>query len=180
MNSICRKLIFFAAAVLTVAGQSSIYAATPGVKTPAPVIYLQDNLDEETNLGWCIDTVGRGFGEQLHSHSCKPKGGDVQFDFNATSGNIESVEYAGKCLTIVDGADANIPFGLLDCIADQDSQQFIYSSDNLQFHPANDDSLCIAVGSSSRKAGPFMSRDLLLAKCADTDSKFLQWIVKKS
>ena len=31
---------------------------------------------------------------------------------------------------------------------------------------------------TSRSAGPFMSRDLLLASCADTDEKFKRWIIK--
>ena len=56
---------------------ASAYAAPPDLQTPAPVVYLADNLDEQDKLGWCIDTVGRGFGERLHAHSCKPRGGDV-------------------------------------------------------------------------------------------------------
>jgi hypothetical protein len=58
----------------------------PEVKTPAPVIFLADNLNEPEKLGWCIDTKGRGFSEVLHAHSCKPHGGDVQFLFVQKSG----------------------------------------------------------------------------------------------
>ena len=155
-------------------------AEEPAVQTPDPVIYLNDNLDEESNLGWCIDTVGRGFNEKIHAHSCKPRGGDVQFDFNANTSNIESVEFAGKCLTIVDVDNEKIPFGLLDCVVNQASQQFEYDLSSLQCHPLGDNSLCIVVGSSSRKAGPFMSRDLLLETCADTDSTRSQWVIKKN
>lgn len=54
-------------------------ADTPELRTPPPVIYLSDNLDEVDRLGWCIDTRGRGFSEHLQAHSCKPQGGDVQF-----------------------------------------------------------------------------------------------------
>lgn len=177
MTSMHKKSVFYCF-LLTVALHSFAHADAPDLQTPSPVIYLQDNLDETANLGWCIDTVGRGFGEKIHSHSCKPKGGDVQFHFNTESGSIESVEFTGKCLTIVDSTDNNIPFGLLDCVADRQSQQFTYDFANLQFQPASDRSLCIAVGPASRKAGPFMSRDLLLPKCADTELKFSQWIVK--
>jgi len=54
----------------------------PILQTPSPVIYLADNLDEQDQLGYCIDTRGRGFNEKLHAHSCKAKGGDVQFFYN--------------------------------------------------------------------------------------------------
>ena len=46
----------------------SANALPPELQTAAPVIYLADNLDERSNLGWCIDTVGRGFGDQLQAH----------------------------------------------------------------------------------------------------------------
>ena len=104
----------------------------------------------------------------------------MQFDFNANTNNIESVEFAGKCLTIVDVDNEKTPFGLSDCIVNQASQQFDYDQSSLQFHPAGDNSLCIVVGSSSRKAGPFMSRDLLLETCTDTGSMRSQWVIKKN
>ena len=179
MVSIQRQLVLLTAVIITVAFHSTLHADTPDVKTAAPVIYLQDNLDEEDNLGWCIDTVGRGFAETIHAHTCKPQGGDVQFDFNAETGNIASAEFTGKCLTITDKTDIKVPFGLFDCAAGQQNQQFTYNADSLQFHPADDESLCIAVGPSSRKAGPFMSRDLLLSVCKHTDPELMQWIVKK-
>ena len=28
----------------------------PIIQTPAPIIYLNDNLDEKDKLGWCFDT----------------------------------------------------------------------------------------------------------------------------
>ena len=59
---------------------SIVYGSIPQIRTPLPVIYLEDNLDEKDNLGYCIDTVGRGFAEKLHAHSCKPRG--VMFSLN--------------------------------------------------------------------------------------------------
>ncbi|MEP3045222.1 MAG: hypothetical protein ABJL55_04815 [Roseibium sp.] len=44
-------------------------AEPPVLQTPAPVIFLADNMDEKDDLGWCIDTLGRGFGERLQTHS---------------------------------------------------------------------------------------------------------------
>ena len=58
---------------------SLVLAVSPNLQTPSPVIYLSDNLDEERNLGYCLDPRGRGFSERLHAHSCTPRGGDEQF-----------------------------------------------------------------------------------------------------
>ena len=62
---------------------ASAIAAPPELQTPEPVIYLADNIDEQDALGWCIDTLGRGWSEQLQTHSCKPQGGDVQFAYDS-------------------------------------------------------------------------------------------------
>ena len=151
-------------------------AGMPDVQTPTPVIYLADNLDEQENLGWCIDTIGRGFGETLQAHSCKPQGGDVQFTTNA-AGQIASVAFDGKCLEIVDPSNAAVPFGLLDC-ADKPSQLFVFDPATSEFHPRSDPSLCISVATTSRSAGPFMSRDLKLEPCAAVEPQFKQWVTK--
>ena len=41
------------------------------LQTPEPVIYLADNLDEQDNLGWCIDILGRGWSEQLFTYNAE-------------------------------------------------------------------------------------------------------------
>ena len=51
----------------------------PIIQTPAPLIHLAVNLDEQDELGWCIVTRGNGFAEDLHGHSCKPDVDDFQF-----------------------------------------------------------------------------------------------------
>ena len=153
-------------------------AATPELQTPAPVIYLADNLDEKDNLGWCIDTLGRGWSEQLQTHSCKPQGGDVQFSYNEETRQIMSVEFPGKCATLNAAAAAGVSFDLLDCSATSAVQMFIYDAETLEFMPEDDRSLCIAAGSESKSAGPFMSRVLELVPCASTDDSLKQWIVK--
>ena len=156
----------------------SANAATPELQTPAPVIYLADNLDEKDKLGWCIDTLGRGWSEQLQTHSCKPQGGDVQFSYNKETRQIMSVEFQGKCATLHETAAAGVSFDLLDCSATSAAQLFVYNAESLEFMPEGDRSLCIAAGAGSKSAGPFMSRDLELAPCASTDAKLKQWIVK--
>jgi len=156
----------------------SANAATPQLQTPAPVIYLADNLDEKDELGWCIDTLGRGWSEQLQTHSCKPQGGDVQFSYNKETRQIMSVEFQGKCATLHEATAAGVSFDLLDCSAESAAQLFIYNAETLEFMPEGDRSLCIAAGAQSRSAGPFMSRDLELAPCASTDASLKQWVVK--
>lgn len=153
-------------------------AGPPSLQTPAPVIYLADNLDEQDRLGYCIDTVGRGFGEKLHAHSCKPQGGDVQFAYDAASRRIASAAFAGKCATLTAPAAAGISLGLVDCSKDSPEQSFDYDGGALAFRPGGDPALCLAVGAASRSAGPYMSRDLGLAPCASTDARYRQWRVK--
>ena len=58
----------------------------PIIQTNPPFIILNNNLDEKDKLGWCFDTKGWGFTEQLHAHSCKPAGDDVLFSYDDVSG----------------------------------------------------------------------------------------------
>lgn len=163
--------------LLLLAAASAI-AAPPELQAPEPVIYLADNIDEQEALGWCIDTLGRGWSEQLQTHSCKPQGGDVQFAYDSEARRIVSVEFPGKCATLNESADAEVAFDLLDCATASAAQSFIYDAETLEFTPESDRSLCIAAGAASRTAGPYMARDLVLAPCATTDAALKQWIVK--
>lgn len=153
-------------------------AAPPELQTPEPVIYLADNIDEQEALGWCIDTLGRGWSEQLHTHSCKPDGGDVQFAYDSEARRIVSVEFPGKCATLNESADAEVAFDLLDCAATSATQSFNYDAEALEFTLESDRDLCLAAGAESRTAGPYMARDLELAPCASTAAELRQWIVK--
>ena len=156
---------------------ASAQTGPPNLKTPAPVIFLSDNLDEKDHLGFCIDTVGRGFGDKLHAHSCKPRGGDVQFAYDARSNRIMSAAFAGKCATLTAPASAGVTLGLVDCSDDSAEQAFVYDSSAKEFRPGDNQSLCLAAGGASRSAGPYMSRSLLLAPCAETDLWLRQWSV---
>lgn len=156
----------------------SAVAAPPELQTPEPVIYLADNIDEKDALGWCIDTLGRGWSEQLQTHSCKPQGGDVQFAYDSEARRIASVEFPGKCATFNESASAGVSFDLLDCSSVSAIQSFIYDTETLEFTLEGDRSLCIAAGTESRTAGPYMARDLVLAPCASTDAALKQWVVK--
>lgn len=151
-------------------------AAPPNLQTPAPVIYLADNLDEKDNLGWCIDTVGRGLADRLHAHSCKPFGGDVQFYYKSSTRQIASATFANLCAEI-NNAGKSTALGLVKC-STATGQKFSYNKETSEFRPISDANLCLAVGKASRSAGPFMSRSLDLARCDAVDSKYRQWIIK--
>jgi hypothetical protein len=94
-----------------------------------PVIYLADNLDEADELGWCIDTLGRGFAETLQIHSCKPQGGDTQFRYDVNAQQIQYVAFEAKCMALSDPENTAVPFGLIDCVADDPTQQFSFDAD---------------------------------------------------
>lgn len=172
MNKLCLR------AVLLLLIPMAAHAAPPDLKTPAPVIYLADNLDEKDKLGWCIDTVGRGFGERLHAHSCKPRGGDVQFRYDKDARRIASATYAGKCATLTAPPAAGVSLGLVDCSKDSAAQDFDYDGGTMEFRPGGDGTLCLAAGAASRSAGPYMSRNLELVPCASTGAALKQWRIK--
>ena len=152
-------------------------AKEANVRTPAPVIHLLENLDESDGHGWCIDTVGRGYAEYLHAHSCKPQGGDVQFAFEVSSERIQSVAFPGKCVVSLPQG-ARTEFGLADCNANDPAQRFTYDSETLSLHHAPNPAHCLAVGKVSRPAGPFMSRDLIWTDCHSSDPQLRSWIIK--
>ena len=157
-------------------------ADAPNLKSGTPVIFLADNLDEKDQLGWCIDTEGRGFAEKLQSHSCKPKRQralDTQFDYEADSGQIRSVAFAGKCMTFKDPDNKVWPFWLQDCVSGDASQQFVYDSGSMELRIGSNPSKCVVVAPASIAAGPFMSRDLLVDDCRSIDTKFKQWVINK-
>lgn len=170
----CLTLTLFILALCTT---NVANAEAPKLQTKSPVIYLADNLDEADNLGWCIDTKGRGFSEILHVHSCKPQGGDVQFNYDNESGQIRSVAFENKCMELT-MASNNEPFGLLDCNSNSAAQKFNYNKQTMQIGLGTGGSDCVSVGENSSSAGPFMSRTLVVVKCDQAKPMFSQWIVK--
>lgn len=155
----------------------SALAAPPDVPSPSPVLFLADNLDEPGNLGFCLDTVGRGFGDRLHAHSCKPQGGDTQFEWQAANGTIHSVGFQGYCAAIK-GVGSEAATFHLDTCADAASQVFEMTSRGL-IHPASNTDLCLGVEDTTRRAGPFVKRALVLADCASTPSERITWVQRR-
>ena len=149
----------------------------PILQTPSPVIYLADNLDEKDQLGYCIDTRGRGFNEELHAHSCKPRGGDVQFSYNKETLQICSVEFIGYCIEMTGGASKGMSLRLVKSNTSSSDQKFIYNEDSGEFVPEENLTLCLAVGETSRAAGIYMARSLTLELSSETDVKLKQWVI---
>lgn len=176
--SMNRNALIRVAAICTMASVTVPAAALElNLQTPAPVIHLAENLDEKDGLGWCIDTLGRGFSNDLQVHSCKPQGGDVQFAFEAETGAIRSVAFPEYCATHRPDAGPT-DFGLVSCSADDPAQRFTYDTETGALSPAGMPTQCLAAGAASKSAGPFMSRDLLLSECDATEAALRRWVIR--
>lgn len=149
----------------------------PLIQTPAPLIHLADNLDEQDRLGWCIDTRGNGFNENLHTHSCKASGGDVQFIYNEETLQICSVEFTGYCVEMSGGPIEGMSLSLVESNTDSPDQRFVYNESSGEFNPEEDTSLCIAAGNTSAVAGIYMSRSLTLEISSETEESLKKWII---
>ncbi|MGY3795818.1 ricin-type beta-trefoil lectin domain protein [Aquimarina sp. 433] len=150
---------------------------TPIIQSPAPLIHLADNLDEQDQLGWCIDTQGNGFSENLHTHSCKPTGGDVQFIYNEETFQICSVEFTGFCIEMVGGPAEGMSLSLVESNTDSSDQKFIYDENSGEFNPEANTNLCLAAGDTSGVAGIYMFRSLTLELSSETEESLKKWVI---
>lgn len=152
----------------------------PKIKTPAPVIHLSNNLDEKDELGYCIDTIGRGRSDRLHLHSCKPEGGDVQFTLDISTGQIKSATYDNLCAEIASKEVVNDnAMGNLKLVKCQRTimQKFTYDQNSAQIRPQGIDNFCLASSGDSKKAGPYMSRDLVIGLCKVIPTHLKSWTI---
>ena len=178
--TIHRLLVPVAALAVTVSGVT--LADRPELKNSGPIIHLADNLDEPDELGYCIDTQGRGRTERAQLHSCKPdsedsRNRDVLFSLDEATGRIEHEEYAGTCLT-VNAPGAETELGLLPCRDDDPRQRFAHDDESGTIHPADDSTLCLSGGAESSAAGPFMSRPLVIRGCDEVEPSLRTWVVR--
>lgn len=153
-------------------------ADAPTIQTKGSIIHLADNLQEEAMLGWCIDTDGRDLTDLLHAHSCKPSGNDVLFSYDADSGMIGSATYENKCMAYNAPENAVNPFGLIECDDTAANQKFSYDAASMEMRLGSDTAQCLTVSPVIDDAGPFQSRDLILAACDALEPAFKQWVVK--
>ncbi|MEP6017218.1 MAG: RICIN domain-containing protein [Paracoccaceae bacterium] len=153
-------------------------AEAPNIQTKGAIIHLADNLQEEAKLGWCIDTDGRDLTDLLHAHSCKPSGNDVLFSYATDTGMIASVTYKNKCMAFNAPENAVNPFGLVECDNSASDQKFLYDAEAMEMRLDTDPTKCLTVAPVIDEAGPFQSRDLILASCDSLEPSFKQWIVR--
>ena len=151
----------------------------PNIQTPAPLIHLVDNLDEQDQLGWCIDTRGNGFNENLHLHSCKAGGGDVQFIYDEGTLQICSAEFTDFCVEMSGGPVEGMSLILIESNTNSPDQKFVYNEDSGEFNPEENTSLCLAAGDTSAVAGIYMSRSLTLELSSETEEKLKKWVIVK-
>ena len=161
----------------TVVVMDTTLVNAPIIQTPSPVIHLADNLDEQDQLGYCIDTRGNGFNEELHSHSCKASGGDVQFVYDNETLQICSVEFTGFCIEMSGGPIEGMSLSLVESLTDSPEQKFIYDLDNGEFRAEADTSFCLTVGDTSAAAGIYMFRTLTMELSAEIEQKFKTWVI---
>jgi len=173
------NLTFAALIVLSQSITFSAHAEAPSLQTDGPVIHLADNLDEDASLGWCIDTEGRGLSDQLHAHSCKPEGDDVLFTYAAATGMIASATYDGLCMAYNDPENAENPFGLVSCDEGNPAQQFVYDDASMEMRLASNPAQCVTVAKTIDDAGPYQSRDLILAPCGALEASLKQWVIQR-
>ena len=150
----------------------------PNIQTPDPIIYLADNLDEQDKLGYCIDTDGKGFSDSLQVHSCKPNGDDVLFYYDKETQQICSATYPGFSAAMIGGPKVGMTISLVKSEPESSEQKFIYYKESGEFRPKENTELCLAAGSESDAAGPYMSRTLSLQPTESTDKKLKTWIIK--
>ena len=158
---------------------AAAFAQAPTIQTEGPIIHLADNLDEEEKLGWCIDTEGRGQSDKLHAHSCKPTGDDVLFSYLPDSNMIQSGTYDDVCMAYNDPEHEENPFGLIPCDPADASQTFIHDEASMEIRLGMDETQCVTVSPTIDNAGPFQSRDLLLAACDTLQPSFKQWVIRE-
>ena len=152
----------------------------PNIQTPDPIIYLADNLDEQDKLGYCIDTDGKDFSDSLQVHSCKPNGDDVLFYYDEETQQICSATYPGFSAAMIGGPKIGMTISLVKSEPESSEQKFIYYRESGEFRPKENTELCLAAGSDSDDAGPYMSRTLSLQPTKSTDKKLKTWIIKGS
>ncbi|MGH1371666.1 hypothetical protein [Planktotalea sp.] len=155
------------------------FAEVPKIQTTGPIIHLADNLDEAEMLGWCIDTEGRELSDTLHAHSCKPVGDDVLFTYDADSGAIGSATYFGLCMSYNAPQNTKNPFGLIVCDQADETQRFVYDDASMEIRLGMDTSQCVTVSPTIDNAGPYQSRDLILAACDSLETRFKQWVIQR-
>ena len=149
-----------------------------------PYLRLGDNLEEPSNLGFCIDLKGWNppTFTNAQTHSCKPTdgsaGGGTDEEFEPRDGAVRGrADAHGRCLqakSATAGAALDVPL----CESEEPLQSFVWDAAAGTLTLAGGGGLCLAAGATLRQANSFWARDLELADCAATDATLLTWRVE--
>ena len=71
------------------------------------------------------------------------------------------------------------PFGLIACDKADEAQRFVYDDASMEIRLGMDAVQCVTVAATIDDAGPFQSRDLILAACDDSEPGFKQWVIQE-
>jgi hypothetical protein len=111
-------------------------------------------------------------------HTRKPEGDDVLFSYAADTGMISSVTYENKGMAYNAPENEVNPFGLIDCDPSAAEQKFAYDAETLEMHLGSDATQCLTVSPVINNAGPYQSRDLILASFDSLEPSFKQWVIQ--
>ncbi|MEP3636340.1 MAG: RICIN domain-containing protein [Paracoccaceae bacterium] len=176
------RIALVATALCVTAGLA--HADAPKVPSQAPYIVLNDNHDEPSGYGFCMDTLGAGQSDLMQTHSCKPAkadeprsyaGNDTRFEYKADTMQIESYPFEGYCMQVLIANNASA-FALLEC-SDHPRQQFVYNDADQTLRLNEDQNSCVAVVDETEEAGPWVKRALTLQVCDETDASLKQWTI---
>lgn len=78
-----------------------------------------------------------------------------------------------------DPENAVNPFGLIPCDETDTIQHFVYDDTTMEIQFASDTAQCVTVAETIDDAGPYQSRDLILAPCDALDVNFKQWVIQR-
>ena len=156
--------------------------ATLAVQTP--YLRLDDNLEEPSGYGFCIDL--RGWNPptfvNAQAHSCKPSdgraGGGTDEEFVPRDGAVVGrADADGRCLqakSATSGAGLDVP----SCDAAEPLQSFAWDASAGTLTLGGGGGLCLAAGATLRQANSYWARDLMLADCAATDAALITWRIE--
>jgi len=157
-----------------------------------PSVSLTANFDEP--LGFCIDISGFGAGidcDSLQAHSCKSSGADTQFEYHSSTKSLRAVNYNSDCDSITSANDRACvgvkgdlidgdELGLVKCNPWKKQRFEAIKKGNGSYElrvGGTSSDLCLAVSDTTRNAGPFLARDLYIAKCSSTANELMTWTI---
>lgn len=133
--------------------------------------------------GYCLDLEGYAFTTDTSApvivHSCKEgfwKDGTWMVDF-PSQGQIYLPDF--ELCAAAASADHDAEVVLVDC-AQTDLNRFVFRDDGkVELIADAENTLCLAVGETSRPTGANLRRQTRVADCVETDDQYMNWVVPR-